>query len=118
MQYVTLLYYILSVDEYKLFFIIHTIIVSIQGILKVELCIVTDKAEMLSFLDELLARTPRTAVCFSITNFLAAPEHSRRLKVTNAAAADSFKGRQHTVGHSNDYLNTACTQDSLMEVCS
>lgn len=92
--------------------------VSIQGILKVELCIVIGKAEMLSFIDELLAGTPRTAVCFSITNSSAALEHSRRLKVTNTAAADIFKGRQHTVGHSNDYLNTACTRDSLMEVCS
>lgn len=53
----------------------------------------TPKAEMLCFIDELQARAPRTAVCFSITNFSAAPAHSRRLKVTNAAAADSFKGR-------------------------
>lgn len=76
--------------------------------------IFTPKAEMLHFIVEVQTRAAGLEA-----TFLAAPAHSRRLKESNAAAAaDSFKGRQHTAGHSNDYLNTACTQESLMEVCS
>lgn len=74
------------------------------------------EAETLYFRNELQPWATRTAVCFSVTNFSAAPVHSRRLEETNTAAAVLTVLKAARL--SNDYLNTTCTQESPMEVCS
>lgn len=75
------------------------------------------KAEILYFRNELQPWATSTEVCFSLTNFSATLVHSCRLKETNTAASAVLTVLK-AVGLSNDYLNTTCTQESSMEVCS
>lgn len=76
------------VDELRYFYYVDHL-----KCLMMNCCVFSPKAETLYFRDELQPWATRTAVCFSVTNFSAAPALSSRLKEMNAAAADSFKGR-------------------------